>query len=100
MGDSSGEKATMLRTEGIGGSGVSRDYAVFFEGKVVHCLVYGLLDFLPVRPSLDELVDVLELPKRSRPHVFEEMFTSGRYAPPYRVTSLTICAKSFASSTT
>ena len=35
------------------------DNAIFLETQVIHRLIYRLLYLLPVRPSLDELVDVL-----------------------------------------
>ena len=36
------------------------DDAVLFEAQVVHRLVHRLLDLLPIGPSLDELINVLE----------------------------------------
>jgi len=86
----------------------SRNNAVLFKTKIIHRLVYDFFNLLPIWASLNEFVHVLYIypifnwlnwvcgKKGGR----EGWLTSGRYAPPYRVTSLTIWARSLASSTT
>lgn len=37
----------------------SADHTILLEAKIVHSLVHRFLDFLPVRASLNELVDIL-----------------------------------------
>ena len=39
---------------------VLANYTIFFEAKVIHGIVNGLFDLLPVGPSLDEFIHVLE----------------------------------------
>lgn len=38
----------------------STDNTVFLEAQTIHRLIYGLLYLLPVRPTLDKFVDILE----------------------------------------
>lgn len=38
---------------------ISTDNAIFLETKIVHGLINSFLNFLPVRSSLDKLVDIL-----------------------------------------
>ena len=64
---------------------------ILLEAKVVHSLIDCLLDLLPIGTALNEFIDILHPMSisslRSRKKISQ---TSGRYAPPYRVTSLTI----------
>jgi hypothetical protein len=39
--------------------GDSTDNTVLLETQAIHRLIYGLLDLLPVRPTLDKFVDIL-----------------------------------------